>query len=197
MIICITVMSIVTFPFSFLIILIWALTFMFCFMSLTKGLLLFSCSVMSNSLETHGLLHPRLPCPSLSPEVCSNSCPLSRWCHPTISSSVTSFSSCSQFFPASGSFPMSRLFPSGDQSIGASALVLLMNIQDWFPLGLTGLISCSPRDSQESSPTPQFGSINSSASNLLYGQTLPFGFFLFFSFLSFSSPLLSMCAHFS
>ena len=92
---------------------------------------------------THGLQHTRLPCPSLSPGVCSNSCPLSWWCHPTISSSVTLFSSCSQSFPASGSFPMSHFFPSGGQNIGvsASASVLPMNIQDWFPLGWTSWIS--------------------------------------------------------
>ena len=86
---------------------------------------------------------PRLPCPSLSPGVCSNSCALSRWCHPTISSSVTPFCSCHQSFPASGSFPMSWLFAWGGQSIGVSASksVLPMNIQDWLPLGLTGLIS--------------------------------------------------------
>ena len=85
----------------------------------------------------------RFPCPSLSPRACSNSCPLSWWCHPTISSSVVPFSSCSQSFPASGSSLMSRLVTSGGQSIGASASasVLPMNIQDWFPLGLTGLIS--------------------------------------------------------
>ena len=87
--------------------------------------------------------HTRLPSPSLSPGVCSNSCPSSQWCHPTISSSVVPFSSCPQSFPVSGPFPMSRLFASGSQSIGAlaSASVLPMNIQDWFPLGLTGLIS--------------------------------------------------------
>ena len=98
---------------------------------------------MFNSLRPHGLQHGRLPCPSLSPWVCSNSCPLSQWCHPTISSSVTYFSSCPQSFPASESFPISWLFPSGDQSIGAStsASVLPMNIQSWFPSGLTGLIS--------------------------------------------------------
>ena len=103
-------------------------------------LLLFSCSVMSNSLQPQALQHARFPYPSLSPRVCSNSCLLSWWCHTTISSSVTRFS-CPQSFPASGSFPMSQLFASGGQSIGASALVLLMNIQGWFPLGLTGLIS--------------------------------------------------------
>ena len=96
---------------------------------------------MSNSLRPHGLQHPRLPCPSLSPRVCSNSCPFSRLCHPTISSSVTPFSSWPQSFPASGSFPMSPFFIAGGQSIAASASVLPMNIQGWFPLGLTGLIS--------------------------------------------------------
>ena len=84
-------------------------------------LLLFSCSVVSDSLQHHGLQHARLPCPSPSPGVCSNSRPLGQWCHPTISSSVTPFSSFPQSFPASGSFPLSRLFSSGGQSIGASA----------------------------------------------------------------------------
>jgi len=83
---------------------------------------------------------PRLPCPSLSPGVCSDSCPLCRWCYPTISSSAIPLSSCLQSFPASGSFTMSLLFASGGPSIEASASVLPMNIQDWFPLGLTGLI---------------------------------------------------------
>ena len=98
---------------------------------------------MSNSLRPHGQQHARLPSPSPSPGACSNSCPLSQWCHPTISSSVIPFPSCLQSFPASGSFLMSQLFTSGGQSIGASASasVLPMNIQDWFPLGLTGLIS--------------------------------------------------------
>ena len=97
---------------------------------------------MFDSLRPHGLQHARLPCPPLSPRVCSNSCPLSQWCHPTISSSVTLFSSHSQSFPASGSFLVSHLFASGGQSIGASvsASVPPMNIQGWFPLGLTGLI---------------------------------------------------------
>ena len=87
--------------------------------------------------------HARLPHPSLSPRVCSNSCPLSQWCHPTISSSVVPFSSCLQSFPASGSFLMSQLFASSGQSIGvsASASVLPINIQGWFPLGLTSFIS--------------------------------------------------------
>ena len=98
---------------------------------------------MPNSLQLHKLQHTRLLCPPLSPRVCSNSCPLSRWCYLTISSSAAPLSSCAQYFPASGSFPMSQLFASGGQSIGVSALasVLSMNIQDWFPLGLTGLIS--------------------------------------------------------
>ena len=106
-------------------------------------LLSFNHSVVLNCLRSHGLQDARLPCPSLSFAVCSNSCPLSLWCHPTISFSVTHFSSCPQCFPASGSFPMSLLFASGCQNIGASssASVLPMNIQDWFPLGLTGLIS--------------------------------------------------------
>ena len=90
--------------------------------------LLLSCSVMSYPIRSHGLQHARPPCPSPSPGVCSNSCLLNQWCHPTISSSVISFSSCLQSFPASGSFPMSQLFASGGQSIGASASVLPMNI---------------------------------------------------------------------
>ena len=98
---------------------------------------------MSDSLWPHGLQHARLPCPSLSPGVCSNSCSLSWWCRPTISSSVIPFSSCSQSFPAPESFPMSQLFTSSGHSIGASASasVLPMNIQGWFPLGFTGSIS--------------------------------------------------------
>ena len=103
--------------------------------------LLFSCSVVSNSLWPHGLQHSRLPCPSPATGVCSNLCPLSRWCHPTISPSVVPFSSCLQSFPASGFFPRSQLFTSGGQSIRVSASVLSINIQGWFPLGLIGLIS--------------------------------------------------------
>ena len=97
---------------------------------------------MSDSSLLHWLQHAGLPCPSSTPRTCSNSYPSSQWCHPTISSSVP-FSSCLQSFPASGSFPMSQFFPSGGQSTGASASisVLPMNIQDWFPLGLTCLIS--------------------------------------------------------
>ena len=102
-----------------------------------------SCSVVSDSLRPHGLQHARPPCPSLTPRVYSNSCPSSRWCHPTISSSVIPFSSHLQSFPASGSLPVSQFFSSGDQSVGvsASASVLPMNIQDWFSLGWTGWIS--------------------------------------------------------
>ena len=99
--------------------------------------------MVSNSLWPHGLQHTRLPCPLPTPGACSNSRPLSWWCHPTISSSVIRFSSCPQSFPASGSFPLSWLFESDGQRIGTSvsAPVLPMSIQDWFPLGLTGLIS--------------------------------------------------------
>ena len=102
------------------------------------------CSVVSDSLWPHGLQHARLPYPSPSPGACSNSCSLSWWCHPIILFSVIPFASCLQSFPALGSFlPKSRLLASGGQSILASALasILPMNIQGWFPLGLTGLIS--------------------------------------------------------
>ena len=115
--------------------------------------------------------HTRPPCPSPTPGVYSDSCPLSRWCHPTISSSVIPFS-CLQSFPSSGSFQMNQFFASGAQSIGvsASASVLPVNIQDWFPLGWTSCFSCSIRDSQESSPTPQFKSSNSSVVHFLYNS---------------------------
>ena len=103
--------------------------------------LLLSHSVTSSSLQPHGLQHSTLPCPSLSLGVCSNSRPLSRWCHLTPSSFVATFSSCPQSFPASGSFSMSWLFPSGGQSIRASASVLPRYIQGWFPLELIALIS--------------------------------------------------------
>ena len=126
----------------------------------------------------HESYHARPPCPSPTPEVHPNSCPLSQWRNPTISSSVVSFSSCLQSFPAPGSFQMSQLFASGSQSIGVSAStsVLPMNTQDWSPLGWTGLISLQSRPleskTQESSPTPQFKSINSSAFSFLCGPTL-------------------------
>ena len=105
-------------------------------------LLLFSDSFMSDSLQPNGLQHARLPCPSLSSRVCSNSCPLSWWCYLTISTPASPFSFCLQSFPASTSFPVSQLFTLGGQSFEASALatLLLMSIQGWFPLGLTGLI---------------------------------------------------------
>ena len=133
----------------------------------------FSHSVVSDSLQPHGLQHARPPCPSPTPEVYSNSCPLSQWCYPTIPSSVVLFSSHLQSCPVSGSFQMSQLFASGGQSIGvsASASVLSMNIQEWFPLGWTGS-PCSPKDSQESSPTPQFKNINSLALSFLFSPTL-------------------------
>ena len=113
-------------------------------------------SVVSDSLQPHEQQHTRIPCPSPTPETCSNSCPSSRWCHPTISSSVALFSSCPQSSLASGSFPMNRLFTSGGQSIGASASasVLSMNIQVWFPFGLTGLIFL-----QSKGPSRVFSSI--------------------------------------
>ena len=115
---------------------------------------------MSNSLRPHGL---KEPCPAPSPEACLNSRPLSQWCHPTISSSVIPFFSCLQSFPASGSFQMSQLFTSGGQRIGASASssVLPVSIQDWFPLGLTGLISLLSKG-LSTYPVIQFKSISSS-----------------------------------
>ena len=105
-------------------------------------------SVMSNSLWPHGLQYARLHCPSPTPEACSNSCPSSGWCHPTVSSSSIPFSSCLQSFPTSGDFPVSQSFASGGQSIGvlASASVLPMNIRDWFPLGLMGFISLQSKE---------------------------------------------------
>ena len=107
------------------------------------GSVQFSRSVVSDSLRPHELQHARPPCPAPTPRVYPNSCPLSQWCHPTISSSVIPFSSCPQSLPASESFPMSQLFESGGQSIGVSAStsVLPMNTQNWFPLGWTGWIS--------------------------------------------------------
>ena len=130
---------------------------------------------MSNPLWPHELQQVRPPCPSPKPGVDPNSCPLSRWCHLTISSSVVPFSSCLQSFQTSGSFQKSHLFASGGQNTGVSALtsVLPMNTQDQFPLGWTGWRSpCSPKDSQESSPTPQLKSINSSVLSFIYSPTL-------------------------
>ena len=120
------------------------------------------------TLGPHGLQHARFPCPSLSPGICLNSCASSRWCHPTISSSVTSFSFCPQSFPASGSFPIGRIFISSSRSIGASASVLPMNISfriNWFDL-------LAAQGTLKSFPTSQFKSINSLAFSLLYGPTL-------------------------
>ena len=127
---------------------------------------------MSDSLWPHGLQYTRLPCPSLSPRVCSNSYPLSRWCHPNISSSVTPFTSCSQSFPASESFPMSWIFASGGQSIGASTSVLPVNIQGWFLLGLTGLISLLSKRLSRVFLGTTVWKFNSLALRLLYGSTL-------------------------
>ena len=129
---------------------------------------------MSDSLRPHGLQHARPPCPSPTPRVYSNSCPLSKWCLPTITSSVVPFSSRLQSFTTSVSFHISQLFASHGQSIGVSAStsVLPMNIQDWFPLGCTSWSPCSPRDSQEFSLTPQFNSINSSVLSFFYSPTL-------------------------
>ena len=126
---------------------------------------------MFDSLWPHGLQHTRLPCPSPLPRVCSNSSPLSLWCHLTISSSVIPFSSCLQSFPASGSFPMSWLFATGSQSVGAStsASVLPMNIEDWFPLGLMDLI---PLLSKGLSRVLSITTVNSSVLSFLYGPTL-------------------------
>ena len=137
-------------------------------------LLFFRLQVMNDSLRPRGLQPARPPWPSLSPGVCSKSCPFSQRCHPTISPSVVPFSSCLQSFPASGSLPMSQLFVSGVQSIGASALepILPVNIQGWFPLVLMVLTPCCPRDSQDSSPAPRFESINSLALCLLYTPAL-------------------------
>ena len=131
-------------------------------------LLFFVCSVVSYSLRPHELQRARLPCLSPTPGACSNSCPSSWWCHPTISSSVIPFS-CLQSFSASGSFPMSQFFASGGQSIGASASasVLPVNIQDRFPLGLTIWSPCCPRDSEESSTARQLESVNSLEFSLL------------------------------
>ena len=133
-----------------------------------------SCSVVSNSLRPHESQHTRPPCPSPTPGVYPNSCPLSRWCHPAISSSVVPFSSCPQSLPASGSFLMSQFFPSGGKELEFQLQHQSFQwisrtdfLYDW----LVGY-PCSPRDSQESSPTPQFKSIHSSVLSFLYSPTL-------------------------
>ena len=132
------------------------------------------CSVLSDSLGPHGLQHSRFPCPSLSPGVCSNSCPLNQWCHPVISSSVISVSSCPQSFPATGSFPVSHLFASGGQRSGASASAsaLPMNIQGWFSLGLTSLISLQSKGFSRVFSSTTVKKHHSSMLSLLYGPTL-------------------------
>ena len=130
----------------------------------------FSCSAMSDSLWLHGWRHSRLPCPSPTPGACSNSCPLSRWCHPTISYSVVPFSSCLQTFPASGSFPVSQFLASGSQNIQLHHQSFQWIFRTDFLVGF----SCSPRDSRESSPTPQFKSINSSALNFIVQLSHPY-----------------------
>ena len=139
---------------------------------LTKHSVQFSRSIMLDYLWPHRLQHARPPCPSPTLGVYSNLCHLSPWSHPTISYSVVPYSIYLQSFPASESFPMSQFFTSGGQSMGASASVLPMNIQDWFPFGWTGWISLQSKGHQESSPTPQFKSINSSALSFLYSPTL-------------------------
>ena len=131
----------------------------------------FSHSVVSDSLRPHESQHARPPCPSPTPGVHSNSRPLSRWCHPAISSSVVPFSSCPQSLSASESFPMSQLFTQGGQSTGVSALASFLPKKSQGQNGLVGS-PCSPRDSQESSPTPQFKSINSSVLSFLHSTTL-------------------------
>ena len=131
---------------------------------------------MSISLQLHARQHTSHPCPSSTPRACSNPCSLSQWCHPTVSSSVVPFSSCPQSCPASGSFPISQFFTSCGQSIGvsASASVLPMNIQDWFPSGLTGLISLQSTGLSRvfSNTTASIKSINSSVLSFLYSPTL-------------------------
>ena len=157
---------------------VWLISFYFlckyCRLLLCSYHVVVSHSVVSDSLWPHVLQHTRFPCPSLSPGICSNSLPLSRWCHIYISSSVARLSSCPQSFPAPESFPMGGLFTLGGQTTGVStkASFLLMNIQCWFPVGLTCLIACCSRDSQESSVSPLFERINSLALSLLYGPTL-------------------------
>ena len=129
---------------------------------------------MSSSLCPHGLQHARLLCPSPTPRAYSNSCPSNRWCHPTISSSAVSISSHLQFCPASGSFPMSQFFASGGQGIGVSASpsALPMNVQDWFPLGLTSWITLQFKGLSRVFLQQQFKTINYSVFSFLYDPTL-------------------------
>ena len=147
-----------------------------CCYSVTKLCLCEMLFLSRDSLRLRGLQHARLLCPSLSPRLCSNSYPLSRWCYLTISSSATCFSFGLQSFPASGSSPMSQSFTSGGQSTraSASASVLPMNIQGWFPLGLLSLISLLAKRLSKVFSSTQFESISSLAFSLLYGLTLTF-----------------------
>ena len=140
----------------------------------TQIIYCFSVTESFLTLQPTGLQHGCFLSPPLSPRVCSNSCSLSQWGYLTTSSSAAPFSFCLQSFPASGSFPMSQFFASGGQSTraSASASILPVNVQDWFPLDLLVWSPCSPRDSQESSPTPQFESISFSVLSLLYGPAL-------------------------
>ena len=134
----------------------------------------FSHSVVSDFLWPHELQHAKIPCPSPTPRVHSDSCPSSQWCHPAISPSVILFSSCPQSLPASGSFPMSQLFAWGGQGTGVSGLHPSFQRNPRADLLQNGLVGspCSPRDSQESSPTPQFKTINSLALSFLHSPTL-------------------------
>ena len=143
-------------------------------LNISKHSVQFSRSVVSDSLQPHEPQHTRPPCLSPTPGVHPKPCPSSWWCHLTISSSGVLFPSCLQSFPASGSFQMSELFTSGGQNIGVSVStsVLPRNTQDWSPLGWAGWISLSPRDSQGSSPTPQFESINSLMLSFFYAPAL-------------------------
>ena len=129
-------------------------------------------SLVFDPFQTHVLQHTRFPCLSLSSRVYSNSCPSSQWCHPTISSSVIPFSSCLQSFPASGSFPVSQLFASFGQSIGASGSSSVLPIKSWLVSLKIGLIALLLRVSRESSPAPQFENINSLVLSYLYGPAL-------------------------
>ena len=131
-------------------------------------------SVVSDSFRPHESQHARHPCPPQTPGVNPNPCPMSQWCHPTISSSVVPFSSCPQSFPASGSLQMSQLFAWGGRSIGvsASASVLPMNTQDWSPLGWISWISLQSKGLSRVFSNPQFKSINSSVLSFLYSPTL-------------------------
>ena len=140
----------------------------------SQSLSQFSCSVVSDSLLPHGLEYAWPPCPSPTPGVYPNSCPSSLWCHLTISFSVVPLSSCLQSFPASGSFPMSQFFASGSQSIGSFSFNISPSDEysGLFSFRIDWLDPCSPRDSQESSPTPQLKNISSLALSSLYGPTL-------------------------